>query len=61
MTATYSVTGTVDDLSRIVGIRHDLRQALALALAYEREGYKAICVEVEGVVYTLARFRMLVE
>lgn len=61
MTATYSVTGTVDDLSRIVGVRHDLQQALALALAYEREGYKDICVEVEGVVYTLARFRMLVE
>ena len=61
MTATYSVTGTVDDLSRIVGVRHDLRQALELALGYEREGYKDIRVEVEGVVYSLAQFRMLVE
>ena len=54
MTATYSVTGTVDDLSRIVGVRHDLRQALDLALGYEREGYKDIHVEVEGVMYSLA-------
>ena len=61
MTATYSVTGTVDDLSRIVGVRHDLRQALELALGYERSGYRDIRIEAEGVVYSMAQFRMLVE
>jgi hypothetical protein len=55
------VSATVDDLSRIAGVRHGLRQALELALGYEREGYKDIRVEVEGVVYSLAQFRMLVE
>ena len=61
MTTTCSVSATVDDLSRIAGVRHGLRQALELALGYEREGYKDIRVEVEGVVYSLAQFRMLVE
>lgn len=61
MTTTYSVTATVDDLSRIAGVRHDLRQALEPALAYERVGYTDIRVEVDGVVYSMAQFRMLVE
>jgi len=61
MTAIYSVTGTVDDLSRIIGVRHDLQKALDLALGYERAGYTDIRVEVDGVVYSLPHFRMLVE
>jgi len=61
MTATYSVSATVDDLSHIVGVRHSLGEALELALAYERGGYKDIRVEVDGVVYSLAQFRLLME
>ena len=61
MTTTYSVTATVDDLSSIAGVRHGLPEALELALAYQRLGYKDIRVEVEGVMYSLAQFRMLVE
>lgn len=61
MQATYSVTATVDDLSHIAAVRHDLDQALEVALEYERAGYKDIRVEAEGVVYSMAQFRMLVE
>jgi hypothetical protein len=61
MQATYSVTATVDDLSHIASVRHDLDQALEVALEYERAGYKDIRVEAEGVVYSMAQFRMLVE
>lgn len=61
MNTTYSVSATVDDLSRVAGVRHSLGEALDLALAYERDSYKDICVDVDGVVYSLAQFRLLVE
>lgn len=61
MNTTYSVSATVDDLSRVAGVRHSLREALELALAYQHNGYKDICVEVDGVMYSLAQFRLLVE
>ena len=61
MNTTYAVSAMVDDLSRVAGVRHSLREALELALAYQRDGCKDICVEVDGVVYSLAQFRLLVE
>jgi len=58
---TYLVSAVIDDLARITGVRHDDRQALDLALSYERKGYKNIRVESEGIVYSLEQFRFLVE
>ena len=58
---TYLVSATVDDLSRVSGVRHDERQALELALSYQRQGYKEIRVDAEDAVYSLDQFRRLVE
>jgi hypothetical protein len=57
----YLVSATVDDLSRVSGIRRGEKEALQLALSYHRQGYKEIRVEVEDAVYSLEQFRHLVE
>jgi hypothetical protein len=57
----YLVSATVDDLSRVSGVRHNEQQALELALSYQRQGYKEIRVDGEDAVYTLEQFRRLVE
>jgi len=58
---TYLVSATIDDLARTEGVRHDEKQALALALLYQRRGYKDIRVRTEDAVYSLEQFRGLVE
>jgi len=58
---TYLVSATIDDLARIEGVRYDEKQALTLALSYQRQGYKDIRVKADDGAYSLAQFRFLVE
>lgn len=58
---TYLVTATVHDLSRVSGVRHEAKQALQLALDYQRQGYSEIRITLVGdAVYTLEQFQDLV-
>jgi hypothetical protein len=58
---TYLVSAIIDDLSRVSGVRHNERQALELALSYQRQGYKDIRINAGDAVYSLEQFRHLVE
>lgn len=57
----YLVRAIIDDLARTSGVRHDVKQALLLALHYERQGYKDIRVKTDDAEYSLEQFRHLVE
>jgi hypothetical protein len=58
---TYLVSATIDDLASTSGVRHNEKEALELALSYERLGYKDIRVDAGDAAYSLEQFRFLVE
>ena len=58
---TYLISATIDDLAHIEGVRHDEKQALTLALSYQRQGYRDIKVQTDDCAYSLEQFRFLVE
>jgi hypothetical protein len=57
----YGVTATIDHESKVSGVRSEPKEALALALEYQRLGYREIRVEAPDALYTLHQFRLLLE
>jgi hypothetical protein len=57
----YAVTATIDEESNVAGVRSEPQEALALALEYQRLGYRNIRVEAPDALYTLHQFRILLD
>lgn len=57
----FGVTATIDEESKVSGVRREPEEALKLALEYQRLGYRNIKVEAPDAVYTLHQFRLLLD